>query len=161
MSGGGRDAAGGADGRFLALGDEIPPPTEVPPRLSFVTWRRSGPIVWLAGHGPGRRTPPPQFDYVGKVGADLTLEGGAAAARLVGLNLLVTLRGAIGSLDRVRQLLRLDPLVASAPGFHRPVDRRQRLQRPYGPHLRAGGRAGAARVRRRRAAVRNGRRGAH
>lgn len=113
----GRSAAGGADRRFLALGDEIPPLPTVPPGFSFVMWRRSGSIVWLSGHGPSRRCRPPQFDYVGKVGSDLTPEEGAAAARLAGLNLLVTLRDAIGSLDRVSQVLRLDALVASAPGF--------------------------------------------
>lgn len=107
----------GADRRFLTLGDAIPPLQKPPPGLSFATWRRSGSIVYLAGHGSSHRQRPPQFDYVGKVAADLSLEQGVAAARLVGLNLLVTLREAIGSLDRVGQVLRLDGLVASAPGF--------------------------------------------
>ena len=68
--------------RFLALGDEIPPAVIVPSSLSFTTWRQSGNVVLLAGHGPSKRTTPPQFDYVGQVGSDLTAADGYAAARL-------------------------------------------------------------------------------
>ena len=107
-----------ADERFLALGDEIPPKIEVPEGLSFVTFRRSGRLVWLAGHGPNRVRRPPDFDFVGKVGRDLSQEQGYDAARLVGLNLLVTLRSEIDSLDAVGQIIHVVGAVNSAPGFY-------------------------------------------
>ncbi len=107
------------DELFLALGNEIPPPVAVPPNLSFTPIRLSHGVAWLAGHGPNRVKQPPEFDYVGKVGAQLTAEEGYAAARLVGLNLLVTLRAALGSLNRVTQILQLSVGVNCVPGFVR------------------------------------------
>lgn len=106
-----------ADRNFLALGDEIPPLMPPPPGLSFVQVRLAGNLIWLAGHGPNRVKKPPEFDYVGKIGRDLTKEQGQAAARLVGLNLLVSLRNAIGTLDRVKQVLHVMGAINSAPGF--------------------------------------------
>jgi enamine deaminase RidA (YjgF/YER057c/UK114 family) len=105
------------DTRFLALGREIPPPLQLPPNFSFVLVRVYGDCAYLAGHGPSRLKQPPQFDYIGKVGADLNAADGYAAARLVGLNLLVSLRTAVGSLDRVAGTLQLLGAVNSAPGF--------------------------------------------
>ena len=107
-----------ADDRFLALGIEIPPRFPVPPQFSFVAVRIVGDLAWLSGHGPNRKASPPAFDYVGKVGADLTIDQGHQAARLAGLNLLVSLRHAIGSLNAVESIARCDCIVASAPGFN-------------------------------------------
>lgn len=106
-----------ADKKFLALGNEIPDLTPPPAELSFVQVRVAGNLAWLAGHGPNRTKKPPEFDYVGKVGRDLTKEEGQAAARLVGLNLLVSLRHVIGTLDRVKQVLQVVGAVNSAPDF--------------------------------------------
>jgi hypothetical protein len=75
--------------RFQAL-QELPPFVPVLPALNFRTWRRSGSLLFLSGHGPNRTKMPPEFDYVGRVGAEVTPEEGYAAARLVGLNLLRT-----------------------------------------------------------------------
>jgi enamine deaminase RidA (YjgF/YER057c/UK114 family) len=105
------------DKRYLALGTEIPPPIIVPDDLSFVLIRSAGSFLYLAGHGPNRLKKPPEFDYVGKVGKELDRKQGYAAARLVGLNLLTTLRGTIGSLDRVRQVIHLAGTVNCTPDF--------------------------------------------
>jgi enamine deaminase RidA (YjgF/YER057c/UK114 family) len=53
----------------------------------------------------------------GVVGADVSVEAAARAARLCALNLLALMQAATGSLDAVRQVLRLDGYVRSAPGF--------------------------------------------
>ena len=53
----------------------------------------------------------------GKVGSDLTLDEGYEAARLVGIGILSTVRNALGSLDRVRQIVKAFGMVNSAPGF--------------------------------------------
>ncbi len=107
----------GADQRFLALSDEKPPLMRIPPELSFVRARQSAGLIWLAGHGPNLKKQPPRFDFEGKVGRDLTEDEGRAAARLVGLNLLVSLRAELGSLDLVESILQVVGAINSAEDF--------------------------------------------
>jgi enamine deaminase RidA (YjgF/YER057c/UK114 family) len=54
----------------------------------------------------------------GRVGADLTLEEGALAARQVGLAILSTLRTQLGSLDRIKRVVKMLGMVNSAPDFY-------------------------------------------
>ena len=54
---------------------------------------------------------------VGKVGSALTIEEGQEAARLVGLNMLTTLREKIGDLDRVKQIVKVFGMVNAVPDF--------------------------------------------
>jgi len=53
----------------------------------------------------------------GQLGADVPLELGQDAARLCALNLLAQAKAALGDLDRIGQLLRLNGFVNAAPGF--------------------------------------------
>ena len=53
----------------------------------------------------------------GKVGADLTVEEGAHAARVTGLNLLATLKAELDDLENVTSVLKLLGMVNVAPGF--------------------------------------------
>lgn len=101
--------------RFLELSDAIPPPVPPPPECAYLYWRRSGNLLFLSGHAPrwGRT----DFRYTGKVGKDLTIEDGYAAARLTALNLLQTVREALGSLNEVVQIVDVFGVVNSAPGF--------------------------------------------
>jgi enamine deaminase RidA (YjgF/YER057c/UK114 family) len=109
----------GADARFLALPYEKPPLMQVPAGLSFVRARRSPGLIWLAGHAPLLKKRPPEFDFMGKVGSpDLPLDEGIKAARLVGLNLLVSLRAELGSLDYVDTVLQVVGAVNSAENFY-------------------------------------------
>jgi len=55
----------------------------------------------------------------GKVGENLSVEEGAEAARLVGLNVLATVRESLGSLDRVERVIKLLGMVNAAPDFTR------------------------------------------
>jgi enamine deaminase RidA (YjgF/YER057c/UK114 family) len=76
---------------------------------------RTGNLLFLAGHGP--------YDVdgslrTGKVGSDLTLDEARDAARLVGLNLLHTIRHELGSLDRVTRVVKVLGMVNCAPGFN-------------------------------------------
>lgn len=84
------------------------PPTPV---ANYVTSVRVGNLLFLSGHGPTAGTPP------GKVGKDLTLQQGYDAARATGLNLLATARAALGSLDKVKRVVKVLGMVNSAPGF--------------------------------------------
>src|SRR5947208_10281576 len=63
-----------------------------------------GNILYVSGHGPAKldATSP----VAGRVGADLTPEQGKESARLVGLNILSTVRNTLGSLDKVKRLVK-------------------------------------------------------
>jgi enamine deaminase RidA (YjgF/YER057c/UK114 family) len=84
------------------------PPT---PIANYVTSVRVGNLLFLSGHGPSPDTP------AGKVGKDLSVEQGYQAARATGLNLLATARAALGSLDKVKRVVKVLGMVNSAPGF--------------------------------------------
>lgn len=73
-----------------------------------------GDLVYLSGHGPIK---PDGSLLTGRVGADLDLAAGKAAARQTGLALLSTLRAALGSLDRVNRLVKVLGLVNCTPEF--------------------------------------------
>lgn len=100
------------EARLLELGLELP---ELPaPVANYVRAVRTGDLVFLAGHGPAL----PEGGYVtGKLGADLDVEQGYAAARATGLALLASLKAEIGSLDRVRRIVKVLGMVNSAPDF--------------------------------------------
>lgn len=74
-----------------------------------------GNAAYVSGHGPLR------VDgtlITGVVGRDLDLDGGKAAARQVGLAILATLRAQLGSLDRVKRLVKVLGMVNTAPDFY-------------------------------------------
>ncbi len=72
-------------------------------------------LAYVSGHGPLRCD---RTVITGRVGADLDLAGGKAAARQVGLAILATLRSELGSLDRVKRLIKTLGMVNSAPDFY-------------------------------------------
>src|SRR5262249_29907336 len=55
--------------------------------------------------------------YTGKLGVDLTTQQGYEAARIAGLNALAQIKSAVGDLDKVRQIVRLEGYVHCGPGF--------------------------------------------
>ena len=55
---------------------------------------------------------------VGRLGADVTVEQGAEAARVCGLNALSVLRSSLGSLDRIQRILTVTGFVACTPDFN-------------------------------------------
>lgn len=102
-----------AEARLSALGVTLPSlPGPAPNRVSA---RAVGDLLYLSGHGP--RTDGGVI--TGKVDAELTLEGGRDAARVAGLGLLSTIRAELGSLDRVRQIVKVFGMVNCSPGFTR------------------------------------------
>jgi enamine deaminase RidA (YjgF/YER057c/UK114 family) len=101
------------EARVRELGLELPPPPR--PVATYVPAVVVGNVLYLAGHTP--RRPDGSAAFVGTVGADLTLAQGRDAARFVGLNILSTIRGAVGSLDRVARLIRTFGMVNAVPGF--------------------------------------------
>jgi len=74
-----------------------------------------GDLIYMSGHGPLN---PDGSLHLGRVGDDLTLEQGQAAARQTGLALLATLRANLGSLDKVKRVVKLLGLVRCTDDFN-------------------------------------------
>jgi len=102
------------DEKFLALGDQLPPPVDPPATTLHRYWRRSGDLLFLSGHGPRWGN---EFRYIGKLGKNLGLDEGRAAARLTALNLLQTARRALGTLNHIAQFVDVFGAINSAAGF--------------------------------------------
>jgi enamine deaminase RidA (YjgF/YER057c/UK114 family) len=106
--------------RLERLGLVLPAPLQLPPGavLPFPWIRVVGSRALISGHGPtnadGSLAHP-----LGKVGAEVTLEQGYAAARLTGLAILASLQRELGDLDRIDRWVRVFGMVNSAPGFNR------------------------------------------
>lgn len=106
-------AGEGPEAVLERLGIELPTPA--PPVANYVRAVRTGNLVFLAGHGPSR----PDGSYVtGKVGeGGLSVEEGYAAARLTAVSLLASLKAEIGSLDKVRRIVKVLGMVNSTAEF--------------------------------------------
>ena len=74
-----------------------------------------GNLLHVSGHGPLKADG--KTSVVGRVGADLTLEQGKDAARLVGLAILSTVRNTIGSLDKIKRLVKTLGMVNCTADF--------------------------------------------
>lgn len=98
--------------RLTELGLEIP--VLPPPVASYVPAVRAGNFVFASGQTP---TVAGALVVSGKLGTDLTVEQGQAAARLAAINCLAEVRSFLGSLDAVSRIVKLTGYVASAPGF--------------------------------------------
>jgi enamine deaminase RidA (YjgF/YER057c/UK114 family) len=100
--------------RLTALGLRLPEPAAAVG--NYVGAVRTGNLVFVSGHGPFLDG---QLAYVGRVDSEVTLADARAAAELVMLNCLRSLKDEIGSLDRVVRCVRLFGMVNSDPSFTR------------------------------------------
>jgi enamine deaminase RidA (YjgF/YER057c/UK114 family) len=103
----------GAEARIAELGITLPPPPK--PLGTYVPGVRVGNLLYLSGHGPSRAGGQPSAH--GKVGRDLSVEDAAKVAREVGINLLGSTRHLLGSLDKVKRVVKVLGMVNSAEGF--------------------------------------------
>lgn len=102
----------GAEAKLKELGITLPEPSR--PIANYIPAVRVGNLLFLAGHGPLRDG---KTTARGKLGKDLSVEEGYKVAREVGANLLASARAALGSLDRVKRVVKVLGMVASAEGF--------------------------------------------
>jgi enamine deaminase RidA (YjgF/YER057c/UK114 family) len=101
-----------AEARLAALGIELETPPA--PVANYVNAVRTGNLLFLAGKGPNK----PEGGYVtGKLGADLSTEEGYAAARLAGITQLAVLKAELGSLNKVRRIIKVTGMVNATPDF--------------------------------------------
>jgi len=102
------------ESRLAALDVTLPPAPA--PMGVYKPALVDGRYLWLSGHGTV------QADgslIVGRVGVDLDADGGKAAARQVGLAMLATIRATVGSLDRVRRVVKVLGMVNCVADFER------------------------------------------
>jgi len=90
-------------------------PTPPKPMAKYKTAVLAGNMLYLSGHGPAKLDA--KSPVAGKVGNDLTVEQGMEAARLTGLNILSTVRNTIGSLDKVKRLVKTLGMVNCPDNF--------------------------------------------
>ena len=101
-----------AEARVRELRLELPPPPK--PAGVYQPVVVVGNMAYVSGHGPLR---PDGSMITGRGGTDLDVKGGYDAARLVGLAVLASVRAALGTLDRVKRVVKTLGMVNSAPDF--------------------------------------------
>ena len=103
-----------AEDRLKELGLSLP---ETPaPAGNYVSAVTSGTMVYVSGHGPRRAD---GTVVAGKLGRDLSVDEGYAAARLTMLNCLASLNAEIGDLERVQRIVKLFGMVNCTEDFGR------------------------------------------
>jgi enamine deaminase RidA (YjgF/YER057c/UK114 family) len=98
-----------ADEKLISLGLELPPP--VTPFGEYVETVQAGNLLFLTGAMPVLGH---DVQYRGRIGAELDTTQGRAAVRLAALNVLVTAKEHLGSLNRVNRVVRLGVMLATS-----------------------------------------------
>ena len=88
--------------KLKELNIELPPIGQ--PIANYVHVVRSGNLLFLAGKGPSNANG--EF-ITGKVGKDLTIEEGQAAARLTAINQIAVLKAELGNLNKVKRIVKV------------------------------------------------------
>lgn len=102
------------DERFAQLNLTLPPaPT---PMGVYKPLLITGSFVYVSGHGTVKED---KSLIIGRIGKDLSIEEGKLAARQVGLAILATLRQNLGSLSRIRRVIKVFGMVNCTPDFER------------------------------------------
>lgn len=101
-----------AEERLESLGLELPPPAKAvaayePWAISNGMFYTSGQLPWVAG----------DLRYKGKIGAALSASEGYLACQLAALNAISQLKDALGSLDKVKRVVRVEGVLNAAPDF--------------------------------------------
>ena len=97
--------------RLEQLGVTLPAPAV--PVAAYVPCVRTGNLVYVSGQLPLVDGKP---SHLGRLGADVGPEAGAAAARRCAVNVLAALKAELGALSRVRRVVKVTVFVASEPG---------------------------------------------
>lgn len=98
--------------RLAQLGLVLPPVAT--PRGNFDAWVLDGTTLYLSGKGSPLRE---NIALVPKVGREISAEEARAHAHEVGLNLIATMKTALGDLSRVRRVVKVLGMVNAVPDF--------------------------------------------
>lgn len=102
------------DAKLVQLGITLPPPP--PPGGVYTPVVIVDKLAYVSGQVPFG---PDGKMVIGRVGSDLTEEQGAAAARDVALTMLATIKASLGSLDRIKRIVKVLGMVNSTADFQR------------------------------------------
>lgn len=91
-------------------------PASVPPAGNYARARSSGNVLYLAGHLPDSAGVP---KYMGKLGLEVSVEEGYQASRIAMINSLGTIKANLGSLKRVKRIIKLLGMVNCVADFVR------------------------------------------
>ena len=101
-----------AEARLKAAGILLPPPPK--PLGAYVEAVEVGKLLFVSGALPLEGGVP---KFLGRIGADLSIEGGRSATRLAALNALALARQHLGSLDKAQRVARLTVSLATTAEF--------------------------------------------
>jgi enamine deaminase RidA (YjgF/YER057c/UK114 family) len=101
-----------AEAKLTELGIKLPPAPK--PAGVYKPVVVVGNLAYVSGHGPLKDD---GTLITGKVGQETDQQGGYAAARQTGLAILATLKTNLGSLDRVKRVIKLLGMVNCTPEF--------------------------------------------
>jgi enamine deaminase RidA (YjgF/YER057c/UK114 family) len=101
------------ENKIVELGYKMPagPPL---PKGNYMTYVQSGPYLYLAGHLP---LPVDGDLMTGRLGENVDIESGQKAAHLCGMQMLASIKEALGDLDRVKRVVKIVGFVNSSNDF--------------------------------------------
>jgi enamine deaminase RidA (YjgF/YER057c/UK114 family) len=103
-----------AEQNFAALGLNLPPAPE--PLGIYKPFLIDGKYLYVSGHGTVKDD---KSLIIGRIGDDMTAEEGKLAARQVGLAILSTIKTNLGSLDKVKRVIKVLGMVNCTPDFEK------------------------------------------
>ncbi len=104
----------GADKKLEQLGIELPPAPS--PKGVYKPMLMDGKYVYVSGHGPVKND---GSLIIGRIGDSMDMEEGKTAAQQVGLTILSTLKTNLGSLDRIKRVIKVLGMVNCTPDFEK------------------------------------------
>jgi enamine deaminase RidA (YjgF/YER057c/UK114 family) len=99
---------------FAALGLNLPPAPQ--PLGVYKPYLIDGKYLYVSGHGTVRDD---KSLIIGRIGEDMNQEEGKLAARQVGLAILSTIKTNLGSLDKVKRVIKVLGMVNCTPDFEK------------------------------------------
>jgi enamine deaminase RidA (YjgF/YER057c/UK114 family) len=109
-------------------------PSVAPAVGAYIPAVQSGNLLYISGQLPSHSG---KILIAGKVGQEVELDHAQDAARLCAINALAAMKGHLGALEKVKQIVRLEVYVQSAPGFaeqaHVANGASQLLHKVFGP----------------------------
>jgi enamine deaminase RidA (YjgF/YER057c/UK114 family) len=103
-----------AEQNFAALGLNLPPAPQ--PLGIYKPYLIDGKYLYVSGHGTVKDD---KSLIIGRIGADMNAEEGKLAARQVGLAILSTIKTNLGSLDKVKRVIKVLGMVNCTPDFEK------------------------------------------
>ena len=104
--------AGNAEKKLAELAIELPTPPV--PVANYVAYTIAGKILTISGQVTMGSE---GLEFIGKLGDTMDVETGQSAARLCAINILAQAKAALGDLDRVKQVVKIQGFVNSTPDF--------------------------------------------